>query len=302
MNTIFVNQSRILDTRVKDATFDGKMAPKMQQSALLKHSSMKTRTFSPKRIALNVTAAISLVLLAHPAGAVAQSQFKTRTELVRLRDTAANELGELTAAEQRKIAVYRSKLNPPLTQPVQSAASTAGSSNPALQPAKTTLPKKEMAPVEKIVPSANALNALQNAVANLHRRTGAVTWRGATAPGVWSSGPNTYCARFVRMCYGKPPEFATAIDMYRYYQQRNLVHRDPNPTLGAVVFYAAHPGNGNNGHTAIADGLGNVYGAGSVINKTSLLRPGEFLGWVMPDTFVYYYGSVGRRQIAQRSL
>jgi hypothetical protein len=111
--------------------------------------------------------------------------------------------------------------------------------------------------------------AMKNANDNLHKREGDVTWNSITLHGVWAGVDDTgkkmtYCARFVRMCYGKSPVYTDAISMYASLNSKVAISTDANPPEGAVVFYAKNSDeNWNCGHVGIADGKGSAY---SVVN------------------------------------
>lgn len=137
-----------------------------------------------------------------------------------------------------------------------------------------------------------------NAVDNLNRTSGKVTWRERTEYGVWADSSYTYCARFVRMCYGEfAARFGTAIDMYEHFKELNLIRSGLNPPRAAVVFYDRHAENGNYGHVGISDGEGRSY---SVINRsegvllkniTGALKAG-YLGYVTAEDFKAHHLSV----------
>ena len=137
----------------------------------------------------------------------------------------------------------------------------------------------------------NTFQAFLNAKNNNNKTSGSVYWIGNSSTGVWANSSYTYCARLVRMCFGKSARFSSAISMYNHFNRLNLIRTGSNPPLGAAVFYAAHRENGSYGHTGISDGERHSY---SVVSKTNgVLRKSitgafraRYLGYVTADDFV----------------
>jgi hypothetical protein len=106
--------------------------------------------------------------------------------------------------------------------------------------------------------------AVRNAIANIGKTSGYTIWDGVERAEVdWADQNYTYCARFVRECFGQsaPSGFEEANDYYNHYKGLGIVKNRQNPPYGAVVFYAYNQG----GHIGIVDSEGKVI---SVINKT----------------------------------
>jgi len=142
--------------------------------------------------------------------------------------------------------------------------------------------------------SSNADQALRNAAANLGKTSGNVTWNGVTSSGVWADSQYTYCARFVRMCFGESGVYADAISMYNGLKTKVTISTGQNPPRGAVVFYGTHSENWNLGHVGIADGNGYTYSVTSRSTGVNL-KPvigafnAAYLGYVTADQFVTYH-------------
>ncbi len=131
---------------------------------------------------------------------------------------------------------------------------------------------------------------MQNVLDCLNRKRGYTEWDGIRHYGCWVRGRNTYCARFVRMCFGEPRKFGTAIAMYRHFKAQGVVKRKGIPPKGAVVFYATRSGYG---HTGIADGTGGLFSAASYIrgvkHDMTFTAKAKYLGYVRPFDFKAFY-------------
>ena len=133
--------------------------------------------------------------------------------------------------------------------------------------------------------------AYQNAIDNLYKKSGYVSWNGEQNYGIWVDSQYTYCARFVRMCFGKSRKYNDAISMYNHYESYGLINSYNIPPKGAVVFYDAHKENGYYGHTGIANGEGGVYSVtkrGVIYTFTNAFQA-SYLGYVTANDFYNYY-------------
>ena len=135
--------------------------------------------------------------------------------------------------------------------------------------------------------------AYQNATRNLNKRSGYVIWNGVQKYGIWTDYQYTYCARFVRMCFGKNGKYSSAIQMYNHFNNYGLINTYGTPPKGAVIFYDSHKENGYYGHTGISDGNGGIYSVTSRkrgvthLNIYSFNAP--YLGYVTAEDFYDYY-------------
>lgn len=120
------------------------------------------------------------------------------------------------------------------------------------------------------------IQSVQNAHNNIGKTSGNCIWNGVTSFGIWADGTYTYCARFVRMCFGLPVSFPDAISVYNHYNNLGLVKSDNNPPPGAVVFYAAHTENGGYGHVGIVSDVGKLI---SVTSKTTGVHETNIFGY-----------------------
>ncbi len=132
---------------------------------------------------------------------------------------------------------------------------------------------------------------VRNARKNLGKKSGTCTWNGKTETGVWASPNYTYCARFTRMCFGRPSAARKdAIAVYNYYNNLQLIKTDGNPPFGAVVFYDKHKKNGYAGHIGIATKNGeliSVIDTVKGVQQTSINSfKANYLGYVTANEFV----------------
>jgi len=132
--------------------------------------------------------------------------------------------------------------------------------------------------------------AFENATTNLGLRQGYVYWNNNRHPGVWADNRYTYCARFVRMCFGEPRKYASAKAMYIHFHNLNLVHTGTTPPKGAVVFYDSHRENWWFGHVGISDGSSHLYSADSIrrgVTKRNIHGSyrASYLGYVTANEF-----------------
>ena len=139
----------------------------------------------------------------------------------------------------------------------------------------------------------NVEQAIQNAQDNIGKTSGYVTWNGVTTYGVWADSQYTYCARFVRMCFGLVHSFqpADAKDIYNHYNNLGLIKTDYNPPPGAVVFYAPHETNWHYGHVGIVSWVGTLISVTSLstgVNETNVLNhfSAQYLGYVTADDYL----------------
>ena len=223
---------------------------------------------------------------------------ETRSELARFRDDTENSIGpgRMTSDERRIVALRLAMLHPVATRSgIRIAMLHRVASRPRIQTATNSRQCSRPAVVGlpiSCLTIGDASDAYRNAISNFNRTSGSVTWNGTTTNGTWADSQNTYCARFVRMCFGKSAEFSNAINTFYSFNQRGVINIDPNPPLGAVVFYAS----GVNGHIGIADGAGSVYAVAtrsSGVTRSPVLGTARagYLGYVTADTFVKYYAS-----------
>ena len=141
------------------------------------------------------------------------------------------------------------------------------------------------------------VQSVQNARDNIGKTSGNCIWNGVTTFGVWADGTYTYCAKFVKMCFGLPAlpaSFPDAISVYNHYNNLGLVKTSNNPPPGAVVFYAAHAKNGWHGHVGIVSEAGKLI---SVTSKTTGVHEtnifgsfaAPYLGYVTANDYVNNY-------------
>ena len=147
---------------------------------------------------------------------------------------------------------------------------------------------------------AAATQAVQNAINNIGKTSGNTVWNGVNR-GIqtWADAKTTYCARFVRECFGKDlaEGYGTANDFYKHYEKL-IKGVDSNPSFGSVTFYDYFEGDINYGHMGIVDGDGNVI---SALHKSTKPNPGvcktpgleiggtKYRGWVTADEYVDNY-------------
>ena len=151
-----------------------------------------------------------------------------------------------------------------------------------------SIPIKNEEPIEDNTYYAS--QAYKNARASLKRKSGYTFWHGIKRHGRWATSRMTYCARFVRMCFGEPGKYDSAKEMFNHFKQLHVIKKDIIPPKGAVVFYST---SSKHGHAGIADGLGGLYSASSCIkgvkydkdfNKKAL-----YLGYVDANNFKKYH-------------
>jgi len=135
-----------------------------------------------------------------------------------------------------------------------------------------------------------ASQSLHNALTSLHKKTGYTTWNGIKKFGRWVNAHMTYCARFVRMCFGEEGKYHSAIAMFNHFKKEDVVQTEGTPPKGSVVFYATRS---KHGHTGIADGEGGLYSASSYIkgvkHDETFNDRGKYLGYVAAYDFKQYY-------------
>jgi hypothetical protein len=124
-----------------------------------------------------------------------------------------------------------------------------------------TVPITDEKPIQK-KDTYYASQAYENARASLKRKSGYTLWNGIKRHGRWATSRMTYCARFVRMCFGEPGKYDSAKEMFNHFKQLHVIKKDTIPPKGAVVFYST---SSKHGHTGIADGLGGLYSASSYV-------------------------------------
>ena len=131
---------------------------------------------------------------------------------------------------------------------------------------------------------------MQNVLNCLNKKRGYTVWNGVKKHGCWVRRHNTYCARFVRMCFGEERKYGTAIQMYKHYQKEGLIQTTGTPPEGAVVFYQTRS---RFGHTGIADGTGGLYSAASYVrgvkHDETFTPKAKYLGYVTAFDFKEFY-------------
>jgi hypothetical protein len=137
------------------------------------------------------------------------------------------------------------------------------------------------------------IQSVQNARDNLGKTSGSCTWEDVTFSGVWADGIYTYCARFVRMCFGVVHSFSApdALTIYNHYNDLGLIKTDKKPPVGAVVFYAAHTENWDAGHVGIVSEAGKLISVTSLttgVNETNIFDffAAQYLGYVTADVYI----------------
>ncbi len=131
---------------------------------------------------------------------------------------------------------------------------------------------------------------MKNVLNCLDHKRGYTVWNGVKHYGCWVSGRNTYCARFVRMCFGEARKYGTAIQMYRHYKRESLIQKKEIPPKGSVVFYKTRSGFG---HVGIADGTGGLFSAASYVKGVKhddvFTSRAKYLGYVSAFDFKEFY-------------
>lgn len=135
-----------------------------------------------------------------------------------------------------------------------------------------------------------ASQAYKNAKASLKRKSGYTSWNGIKRHGRWATSRMTYCARFVRMCFGEPGKYDSAKEMFNHFKKLHVIKKGTTPPKGAVVFYST---TSKHGHTGIADGLGGLYSASSYVNGVkydeNFNKKALYLGYVDANNFKKYH-------------
>ena len=162
------------------------------------------------------------------------------------------------------------------------------------------------------VSSENADQAVQNAINNIGKIKGSTVWDGVNrATQTWADKTMTYCARFVRECFGKDAvsNFGDADKFYQHY--KGLIKTDTNPPFGSVAFYSYEYKGVEYGHIGIVDGNGDLISALKLnisddppdpnkckgVCKTGLIignnTSTKYLGYVTADEYVDNYPTTG---------
>lgn len=151
-----------------------------------------------------------------------------------------------------------------------------------------TLPQKNETTID--INTVYVADVMKNVLQSLGKKRGYTTWDGIKRYGIWVQNHNTYCARFVRMCFGEERKYGSAIEMYRHYKRENLIQTQGTPPDGAVVFYATRSGYG---HVGIADGTGGLFSAASYVNGVKhderFTSKARYLGYVTAFDFKEFY-------------
>ena len=158
----------------------------------------------------------------------------------------------------------------------------------------------------------NADQAVQNAINNIGKIKGSTVWDGVNrATQTWADKTMTYCARFVRECFGKDAvsNFGDADKFYQHY--KGLIKTDTNPPFGSVAFYSYEYKGVEYGHIGIVDGNGDLISALKLnisddppdpnkckgVCKTGLIignnTSTKYLGYVTADEYVDNYPTTG---------
>ncbi len=135
-----------------------------------------------------------------------------------------------------------------------------------------------------------ASQAYKNAIASLKHRSGYTSWNGIKRHGRWATSRMTYCARFVRMCFGEPGKYDSAKEMFKHFKKLHIIRKDATPPKGAVVFYST---TSKHGHVGIADGEGGLYSASSYVkgvkHDLDFNKKALYLGYVDASNFKKYH-------------